>query len=29
MNFSNWAKMQERLAELDFYPDPFGHAICS
>ena len=29
MNFSNWAKMQERLAELGFYPDPFGHAICS
>lgn len=29
MNFSNWAKMQERLAELNFYPDPFGHAICS
>jgi len=29
MNFSNWTKMQERLAELGFYPDPFGHAICS
>jgi len=29
MKFSNWAKMQERLAELNFYPDPFGHAICS
>lgn len=29
MNFRNWAKMQERLAELEFYPDPFGHAICS
>jgi hypothetical protein len=29
MNFSNWAKIQERLAELGFYPDPFGHAICS
>jgi hypothetical protein len=29
MNFSNWAKMQERLAELGFYPDPFGHNICS
>jgi predicted nucleotidyltransferase len=29
MNFSNWAKMQERLTELGFYPDPFGHAICS
>lgn len=29
MNFSNWAKMQGRLAELGFYPDTFGHAICS
>ena len=29
MNFSNWVRMQERLAELGFYPDPFGHAICS
>lgn len=29
MNFSNWSKMQERLAELRFYPDPKGHAICS
>ena len=29
MNFSNWTKMQERLAELGFYPDPFGHNICS
>jgi predicted nucleotidyltransferase len=29
MNFSNWAKMQKRLAELNFYPDPLGHAICS
>ncbi|MDA3891561.1 MAG: hypothetical protein PF517_07855 [Salinivirgaceae bacterium] len=29
MNLSSWNKMQERLAELDFHPDPFGHAICS
>ena len=29
LNFSNWAKMQKRLAELGFYPDPFGHNICS
>lgn len=29
MGFSEWTKMQERLSELDFYPDPMGHAICS
>ncbi len=29
MNFSNWVQMQERLTQLGFYPDPFGHAICS
>ena len=29
LNFSDWARMQQRLAELGFYPDPFGHAICS
>jgi predicted nucleotidyltransferase len=29
MNFSNWVRMQERLSELGFFPDPFGHAICS
>ncbi|MEI8114832.1 MAG: nucleotidyl transferase AbiEii/AbiGii toxin family protein [Bacteroidia bacterium] len=29
MNFSNWVRMQERLAQLGFYPDPYGHAICS
>jgi predicted nucleotidyltransferase len=29
MNFSHWVKMQERLAELGFVPDPYGHAICS
>lgn len=29
MNFSSWTRMQERLAQLGFYPDPYGHAICS
>jgi len=29
MNYNDWNKMQEQLAELGFYPDPFGHAICS
>ena len=29
LNFSNWVCMQERLAVLGFYPDPYGHAICS
>lgn len=29
LNFNNWTKLQERLAELGFHPDPFGHAICS
>ena len=24
MNFSNWVRMQERLAELGFYPDPMA-----
>ena len=28
-NFNEWAQMQERLAELDFYPDPEGHSIVS
>jgi len=28
-NYFEWVKMQERLLELEFYPDPFGHAICS
>lgn len=27
--FGAWTKMQERLAELGFYPNPKGHAICS
>jgi len=29
LNYSDWAQMQERLAELGFSPDPDGHAICS
>ncbi len=29
MNFSNWFRMHERLAELGFFADPYGHAICS
>jgi len=28
-NYKEWAKMQERLNELNFYPDPFGQSICS
>jgi hypothetical protein len=28
-NYAEWAKMQERLAELNFYPDPKGQSICS
>lgn len=29
INLSNWSVIQEKLSELGFYPDPFGHAICS
>lgn len=29
VNLSNWSDIQEKLASLGFYPDPFGHAICS
>lgn len=29
INLSHWKKVQERLGELGFDPDPFGHAICS
>lgn len=28
-NYAEWAKMQERLSELEFFPDPFGQSICS
>ena len=27
--FGEWAKLQERLLQLGFSPDPNGHAICS
>jgi hypothetical protein len=29
LNLSNWYVVQEKLAQLGFFPDPFGHAICS
>lgn len=29
LNYNNWNHMQERLAELKFFPDIHGHAICS
>ena len=29
LNYSAWIKMQERLLDLGFSPDPNGHAICS
>jgi hypothetical protein len=29
VNLSHWQKVQEQLGALGFYPDPFGHAICS
>jgi predicted nucleotidyltransferase len=28
MNLSHWEKVQEKLATLGFYPDPFGPSIC-
>ena len=28
-NYSAWTKIQGRLAELGFHPDPEGHANCS
>ena len=28
-NYLEWTQIEERLAALDFFPDPFGHAICS
>ena len=28
-NYAEWTQMQERLAELGFYPDPQGQSICS
>lgn len=29
VNLHHWQDVQEKLGELGFYPDPFGHAICS
>ena len=29
MTYSNWISLNERLAELNIHPDPYGHAICS
>ncbi len=29
VNLGKWASIQEKLAQLGFHPDPFGHAICS
>lgn len=28
-NFNEWSKLETRLSELEFYPDPFGQSICS
>ncbi len=28
MNYGKWVKMQERLSELGFFPDPNGRSIC-
>jgi predicted nucleotidyltransferase len=29
VSFSHWQEVQEKLGELGFHPNPFGHAICS
>ena len=29
INLSHWENLQNRLAELGFYPDPYGQSICS
>lgn len=29
LNLGHWEKVQEKLRTLGFYPDPYGHAICS
>lgn len=29
VSFDHWKEVQEKLGDLGFYPDPFGHAICS
>ncbi len=29
VNLAHWKQVQEKLGNLGFHPDPFGHAICS
>lgn len=29
LNYSEWTRLEVRLNELGFYPDPEGHALCS
>jgi hypothetical protein len=29
LSLSHWKEVQEKLGKLGFYPDPFGHSICS
>ena len=29
VSLSDWVTIQEDLGQLGFYPDPFGHAMCS
>ena len=29
VSLNHWQNVQEQLKSLGFYPDPFGHAICS
>lgn len=29
INLSYWQRVEGRLRELGFHPDPFGHSICS
>lgn len=28
LNLKEWERLEQRLAELEFYPDPFGSSIC-
>jgi predicted nucleotidyltransferase len=29
VNLGHWENLQERLAQIGFYPDPYGQSICS
>ena len=29
VNLTHWKQVQEKLGNLGFHPDPYGHAICS